>query len=74
MSEIPACYLTEHAQARMEERRISADEVLAAMHKRGRLHRDGVTEHYDPRTQLVVKVNYAERAIITLYRRRRKDQ
>ncbi len=66
-----AFHLTEHAQKRMYERRIPAEDVLAALHKRGRIHFDGVTEHFDPRTQLVVKVNYAERTIITIYRRRR---
>ena len=58
----------------MQERGISVEEVLAALHKRGRVHLDGVAEHYDPRSHVVVKVSPSENAILTIYRRRPRKQ
>jgi hypothetical protein len=53
----------------MVQRGICFDEVAAALHKRGRITADGIVEHHDPRTRVTVKVEPAQRLIITIYRR-----
>jgi hypothetical protein len=69
-----AYQLTYHAAQRITQRRISPEEVLNAMHKRGRIQIDGTVSHYDPMSGVVVVTNAEKRAIITIYRARRRRQ
>ena len=63
--------LTTHAINRMQQRHIAPEEAIAALSKRGRIQRDGMVQHYDPRSRVVVVANAEKHTIITIYRRKR---
>lgn len=62
--------LTSHAMDRMQQRKIAPEEAIAALTKRGRIQRDGIVQHYDPRSRVVVVANMDKHTIITIYRRK----
>jgi len=68
-----AYQMTQHAQARMTERGISLDEMLAALEGRRHMHPDGVVEFLDPSSRVSLQVNIDKRTIITVYRKQSRQ-